>query len=257
MKTRIFLFVAISILLITSMTSVIVEAQTQADCNAYHGASIPDNQIDGVIGPEWNDAGSTNTTINPQGLAEVWTKQDGTDLYVAIRFQADSPHSWVALQFGQDFCMSPSADGAVFGDNTYASDSTNGYCDIHFTDNAAVAPDTIQNGVGAIAVSASNLVVVELKKPLNSGDTAGKDINWSQACSYPMVIMWDSNGGGSSGGTVNHAGGTPLVKTLLISPESNPVPEFPTSTVIVIAAMATVFVAFLTKRYAPNKPATK
>jgi hypothetical protein len=173
------------------------QAQTQTDCNAYRGKTIPDSEIDGVIGPEWDDAGKIKTTINPEGLADVWTKQDGTYLYVAIRFYADSQNPWVAIQFGQAFCMSPSADGALFGDDNYAP---NGYKDIYFLNGGQIGIDAIQNGVGAISVNASNCVVVELKKPLNSGDTAGNDINWTQACSYPMVIMWDSNGGGSGGG---------------------------------------------------------
>jgi len=251
MKTRTILFIALSILLLTAMFSFIVKAQAQADCNAYRGKPIPDSEIDGVIGPEWNDAGYVKTTINPQGLADVWTKQDGTYLYIAIRFYADSRNPWVAIQFGQDFCMSPSADGALFGDDNYAP---NGYKDIYFLEGGQIGIDAIQNGVGAISVNASNAVVVELKKPLNIGDTAGKDINWTQACSYPMVIMWDSNGGGSSGGSVNHAGGTPTVKTLFVSPEANPVPEFPTSTVLVIAAVAMVFVAVVTKRLTRKKP---
>jgi hypothetical protein len=141
--------------------------------------------------------------------------------------------------------MSSSADGAMFGDDNYAA---NGYRDIYFLQSGQVGVDATQNGVGAINVNASNAVVVELKKPLNSGDTAGKDINWTQACSYPMVIMWDSDGGGSSGGSVNHAVGTHTARTLLVNSETNIVPEFPTSIVLVIAAAALVFVAILTKK---------
>jgi hypothetical protein len=246
MKSHILLFIALSILLISPTISFFAEAQAQADCVAYSGNSIPDSQIDGVIGPEWNDAGLVSQfAIDPQGLAQVWTKQDGTYLYVAIRFYADSQNPWVAIQFGQDICMSSSADGAMFGDDNYAA---NGYRDIYFLQSGQVGVDATQNGVGAINVNASNAVVVELKKPLNSGDTAGKDINWTQACSYPMVIMWDSDGGGSSGGSVNHAVGTHTARTLLVNSETNIVPEFPTSIVLVIAAAALVFVAILTKK---------
>jgi hypothetical protein len=189
--------------------------------------------------------------IDPTGLAHLWIKQDGTSLYMAIRFYADSQNPWVSIQFGQDFCMSPSADGALFGDDNYAA---NGYKDIYFLDGGRVGIDAIQDGVGAISVNASNAVIVELKKPLNSGDAAGKDFNWTQACSYPMVIMWDSDGGGSSGGSANHATGAHTVKTVVVSSEVNPVPEFPASTVLVAAAVAMVFVAVFAKRLSPKKP---
>jgi len=250
MKTRTILFVALSILLLSSMFSFVVKAQAQEDCNAYKGSPISDSEINGVIGPEWNDAGSAQMTIDPQGLAHVWTKQDGTYLYLAIRFYADSQNPWVAIQFGQEFCMSPSADGALFGDDNHAA---NGYDDIYFLQGGQIGIDARQDGVGAISVNASNAVVVELKKPLSSGDTAGKDFNWTQACSYPMVIMWDSDGGGSSGGSVNHAYGAHTTKTIFVSSETNPIPEFPTSAVLVIAALAVVFVAVATKRLAPKR----
>ena len=249
MKTRIIVFLTLSILLVTSMFSFVV-AQAQEDCTAYKGSSISDSEINGVIGPEWNDAGSSQITIDPQGLANVWTKQDGTYLYLALRFNADSQNPWVAIQFGQGICMSPSNDGALFGDDNHAA---NGYNDIYFLQNAQIGVDAIQNGVGAISVNASNAVVVELKKPLNSGDTAGKDINWTQACSYPMVIMWDSDGGGSSGGSVNHAYGAHTIRTVLVSSETNSIPEFPTSTILVIGALAVVFVAAATKKLTPKK----
>ena len=247
MKIHTLLFLVVSILSITIIIPLIAEARAQTDCNAYHGNPIPDSEIDGVIGTEWNDAGYvTKIQIDPQGLAELWTKQDGTYLYEAVRFFADSQNPWVAIQFGQDICMSTSADGAMFGDDNYAA---NGYKDIYFLESGQIGVDAIQNGMGAISVNASNSVVVELKKPLGSGDSAGKDINWTQACSYPMVIMWDSDGGGSSGGSVNHAVGTHTARTLLVSSEANPVPEFPTSAVLVIAAVAVVFVAIYTKRF--------
>jgi hypothetical protein len=251
MKTRIFVFSVFSILLlITTVSFEISQVHAQTSCNAYKGSSIPDNEIDGVIGPEWNDAWSSQTAINPTGTADTWIKQDGTNLYIALRFTADSANPWVAIQFGQSFCMSPSADGALFGDDNYAP---NGYKDIYFLESGQIGADATQNGVGAINVNASNTVVVELMKPLNSGDADGKDINWSQACSYPMVISWQSNGGGASGGSVNHAVGTPTVNTVFVSSDVKPVPEFPSATIVLIIGAVTILVAVTMKRHSLKK----
>lgn len=78
--------------------------------------------------------------------------------------------------------------------------------------------DVTQNGKGALTVGAGNVITIELKKPLSSGDAAGKDISWAIGGTYTMVIAWDSDGGGSSGGKVDHTGGTtPTARTIFIA----------------------------------------
>ncbi|MFB3887923.1 MAG: hypothetical protein ACE14S_00405 [Candidatus Bathyarchaeia archaeon] len=222
-------------LLLASLVSVSLVC-AQEDCQAFRGNSIPDSQIDGVIGSEWDDAGSfTNVAISPWGIAHLWLKQDGTNLYVGLRFVADSENPWVAFQLGPSFCMSTSADGAVFGDDNL---SPNGYVDIHFTEGGIVpANDARQDGKGVINVNASKFVIVELKKPLNSGDAEGKDIGWAQGDIGTISIFWDSDGGGSSGGSASHMSANPSSKTVLIS--ADPVPEFP-SIILALALMALV-----------------
>ncbi len=84
-------------LLITSFAT-IKPVSAQYDFNAFLGNSIADIEIDGTIGSEWNDAGNyTDVAINPRGTAEIWTKHDGTYIYIAMRFTADSNNPWVAL----------------------------------------------------------------------------------------------------------------------------------------------------------------
>ena len=216
----------------------------QPDFNAFYGTPIPDSQIDGKIGDEWNDAGScTNVPVAPSRNAEVWTKQDGTYLYVGLRFMADSSNPWVAFEFGPSTCMETNADGALFGDDNY---SPNGYEDIYFTPPAGVTPDQIQDGKGAISVNASNFVTVELKKSLNSGDTAGKDINWTQGSTFMLRIAFDSEGGGSSGGSSNHANESQIARTILI--DANTIPEFPASIVVIGTLSIAIPAILLAKR---------
>lgn len=221
----------------------------QEDFIAYKGAAIPDNEIDGIIGPEWADAGNYTVAIDPSGTAEVWTKQDGTNLYMAINFTADSMNPWVALQLGTTGCMDSSADFAVFGDDNL---SPNGYTDAHILSGTNVVADSVQNGVGAINVASGNLVTIEMKKPLNSGDTAGEDIAWTEGNIYNLVIVWDSNGGGSSGGSTSHRSGTtPTGRSMLIS--GTPVPELTGMMLIAILIIATFSAAILARRMSSRR----
>lgn len=184
------------------------------------GAAIADGSIDGSIGTEWDDAQQyTNFPLDPTGgPATLWLKHDGTYLYLAIQFTADSSNPWFGIQLGVTGCMDP-GDLVLYGDDNFAAD---GYLDAALTgpkSKSGVDVDTVQDGAGAMAIDGSNVVTIELKKPLNSGDAAGSDIAWSPGNIYSMVLVWDSDGGGSSGGAADHAAGTtPTPKTVLIEP---------------------------------------
>jgi len=194
--------------------NVIIAGAGGADLIAQKGAAIPDASIDGTIGTEWNDAKAyTNVPLTPSGTASVWVKNDGTNLYIALQFTADSNNPWVAFQLGATGCMDAGADGTLFGHDSYAA---NGYKDIKFDGTGPILVDTTQNGIGAISVGAGNQLTIELKKPLNSGDTAGGDINWAVGSTYSLVMAWDTNGGGSSGGTTSHRSATPIGRTIQI-----------------------------------------
>ncbi|HEX9262021.1 MAG TPA: hypothetical protein VF893_05785, partial [Candidatus Bathyarchaeia archaeon] len=183
----------------------------QSNFNAYYGSAIDDSKIDGNIGSEWDDAGkTTGVVIDPQGSADVWTKNDGTNLYIAVRFTADSANPWIAIQLGGNSCMEANTDAALFGNDNYNVD---GYVDCYMSGTGGAKADSTQEGRGAINVTASKSVEVELKKSLNSGDAAGKDINWAINETRTMIIIWDSNGRGSSGGTSNHYGNGPVLGT--------------------------------------------
>ncbi len=188
-----------------------------ADLEAIKATTIADTAIDGTIGTEWNDAKHyTSIPIDPQGTAEIWVKNDGTNIYIAIKFTADSNNPWLALQMGTTGCMDSGADVAILGHDTLAA---NGYSDAYYDTSSSVKADTTQNGKGAITVGTGNVVSIELKKPLSSGDTGGKDIAWTVGNTYFMVMAWDTNGGGSSGGAVSHRSGTtPTARSILIGP---------------------------------------
>jgi len=212
--------------------------------DAYKANPIADTSIDGTVGAEWDDAGHyTDVPIDPDGqYAEVWVKHDGTYLYMAIKFNPDSSDAWLALQLGTTGCMDSTADVAIFGHNNL---EPNGYSDAYF-DRKTVVADASQDGVGAMSVNPGNFITIELKKPLDSGDSAGNDIAWTEGNEYSIVIAWDSDGGGSSGGLVSHRGGTtPSVKTIFIDPLPPPIPEFPWGLELVMAIAPAISVVYL------------
>ena len=245
------LFLMLMLPLLIAACATITPVSAQQDFDAYSGAAIDNSAIDGTIGSEWDDAGSyTNVAISPQGTADIWTKNDGTYLYMAVRFTADSNNPWVALLFGGTACMQSGADGGLFGNDNYAA---NGYRDISFKGFTEISVDASQDGTGAINVDSSNLVTVELKKPLNSGDSDGKDIAWAEGSTYALIIMWNSNLYGTSSGSVTHSDGPIADRTIFIN--SNAIPEFSALMFTVLLA-ATAISAFLLKRRITAKPMT-
>ena len=243
------LLLAIMLGLLITACAPVTLVFAQQDFDAFSGNPIADSSIDGAIGSEWDDAGSyTGVDISPQGTADIWAKQDGTYLYMAVRFTADSNNPWVAFLLGGATCMTANTDGALFGNDDYAA---NGYQDVWFGGIGIITADTSQDGIGAITIDSANQVTTELKKPLNSGDTAGKDIDWAEENTYAMLIMWDSNGGGSSGGSVSHSAGPLKESKILIN--SNVVPEF-SPLMFYALIFATAVSAILLKKRIRAKP---
>jgi hypothetical protein len=233
-----------AVLTVTIIVASINPIYAQFDFDSFLGSSISDGEIDGVIGSEWDDAGNyPSTTIEPTGTAKIWTKNDGTYLYIAIEFTADSSNPWVGIQFEKTSHMSPGADGAIFGHDRIGA---NEYRDISFGGFGSISSDENQDGVGAINLGTSNLVIIELKKPLSSGDSAGADIDWDVDESYTLIILWDSNGGGSSGGSSGHTGSSQLNRTIFINP--NVIPEFSALTVSVVLVAIAILVFFFKRK---------
>lgn len=233
-----------TILIFTILFSFIPLIYAQFDFDSFLGSSISDTQIDGIIGTEWDDAGNyPEISIGPSGIAEIWTKNDGTYLYIAIEFTADSSNPWVGIQFERTSHMSSGADGAIFGNDRIGP---NEYRDISFGGFGQIASDTTQDGVGAINIGDSNLVTIEIKKPLSSGDSSGSDIDWNVDESYTLIIIWDSNGGGSSGGSSSHTGSSQINRTIFINP--NVIPEFSTILLVPLFITATLLAIFYRRK---------
>ena len=225
----------------------------QFDFNAFLGNPISNGEIDGIIESEWDDAGNyLDIAIEPSATAEIWTKHDRTYLYIAMQIRVDSANPWVAFQFDHTSHMSSGADGALFGHERLGA---NEYRDISFGGFGSISADTIQDGVGAIRVGDSNLITVELKKPLSSGDSAGNDIAWDVTNTYTLVIRWDSNGGGSSGGSTSHLSGPLGYRTVFIN--TNEIPEFPGLTLFVVLVTIAILVIILKRRGLNFKPKPK
>ncbi len=220
--------ITLILLLIFPLISITIPfVNAQSDFTMFLGSSINDSNIDGVIGDEWDDVLSyNNIEISPHGNAQIWIKHDQTHLYVAVIFEADSNNPWIALQLGNPNCMTSNTDGAIFGHDLLSSD---GYQDIYFGGFGIIRSDISQDGKGAMNISVSNTVTVEVKKPLNTQDADGKDIQWSENNFYDVIIMWDSDGGGSSGGTTSHTSNSPKPKTIYIELQETPAPS-PTPT---------------------------
>jgi hypothetical protein len=241
------LFLVCSFLLI-SLCASLITVNGQAAFTAFAGATIEDSKIDGVIGNEWNDAGTyPEASIFGNKTAALWLKHDGSYLYVAYRIVGDSNNPWSAMQFSDLNCMANGADAVLLGHDEY---SPNGYVDISFGGMGIIYVDAVQNGKGVINVEAAN-ITVELKKPLNSGDTGGKDIAWSTNRTYIFRIMWDSDGNGSSGGNTSHqTTGNPNVIALSVQA----VPEIPSAVFFgfLIAILVCAFVFAKSKGYVEN-----
>jgi len=200
------LFLTVILGLLVTACATITPVSAQHDFDAYLGKTINDTAIDGAIGSEWDNTGNyTGFAINPQGTADVWTKHDGTILYKAVRFTADSNNPWVAFLLSGTKCIKSGADGALLGHDSYA---TTGYRDISFNGFTDISVGASQDGTGGITVDSSNIVTFELKKPLSSGGSDGKDTAWTEDSTYALIIMWNSNIHGASGESIAHSNGT-------------------------------------------------
>jgi len=242
-----FAFICVSAAIIAGLAATGVRAAV-TNFVAPAGTAIADGNIDGVIGTEWSDANVyLNVPINPTAAtAQVSLKQDNTYLYIAVVWTADIAQPWFSIEFGATGCMNNGADGALFGNDGSTQAGLGGawsggvglYRDVEFGGPGSVAADAIQNGVGAIRNSGSNVMVVELKKPLNSGDAAGNDVAWAVGNTYDLLMTWDSNGGGNpGGGSANMQSTTTDSQTVQLSAVA--IPEFPTTAILLVTVAGT------------------
>ena len=220
----------------------------QSDLIAYRGTGFHYGSIDAYIDlqTEWNDANYyPSVELAPQGTAEVWIKHSPQTLYIALKFTVDSADPWVGFQFEQSDHMASGADGAILGNSQLGS-----YADVTFGGAGSVSKDSIQDGYGAIHVSSSNVVSVELYKPLRSDDS--NDIDWVTGETYSLVLIWDSDGGGSDGGSADHKSASDTNMSITLDP--NLIPEFSEIAVYVsLIAFTCALVFFKRKSILQNR----
>ena len=83
------LLMIVGLLIVGFFAVALVSAQP--DFEAFLGQTIADDNIDAVIGAEWDDAGYySDVAFDPTGTGELWAKQDSTHVYFAVKFTADS-----------------------------------------------------------------------------------------------------------------------------------------------------------------------
>ena len=221
-KSCISLGLLLSLLIFGNIFFGVSLVSAQSDFIAFRGGGFHDGMIDGYIDltSEWNDANYyPSVELTPQGTAEVWIKHAAGILFIALKFTADSDNPWVGIQYQESDHMSSGADGSMIGNDGLGA---NKYVDVTFGGEGIVSADSSQDGIGAIIVSDSNVVSIELKKPLSSGDSG--DIDWVVGESYPIILIWDSDGGGSNGGSSNHQSGSDATMSIFLDP--NLIPEF-------------------------------
>jgi hypothetical protein len=213
----------------------------QSDFIAYRGGGFHDGQIDGYIdSSDWNDAGYyPSVALAPSGTGELWIKHSAGTLFIALKFTADSSNPWVGIQYQESVPMASGADGSIFGNDNLGS----GYVDVTFGGEGVVSADSSQDGVGYMYVTASNVVSLELKKPLSSGDSG--DIAWDVGNSYNLTLIWDSDGGGSSEGSADHQSGSIENISIFLNPDV--IPEF-SALIMTLSLIATTLLVIIYKR---------
>ena len=196
----------------------------------YSAASIVDADLDGNPGTgAWSDAGSwtiplENGESSAYGSATLYAKHDDANVYFRVDGKIDVPwtsvaadHFWLGMQ------ASPSStshhgggtwDGVFFGESSIVPTET--YPPVAVDTNGFSKPpakDTTQNDIGKMAYSgaaAPYSFTAEWKRPLSSGDSQDLAFVADGTTAYNFFVSTDSDGGGSSGGAIDHSGVTNL-----------------------------------------------
>lgn len=166
--------------------------------------------VDGVIGPEWNNAGRVDLAIDVGGLlvpATFYAMNDATYLYVALRVtNTQRDPSWFqtfSMKFDND------ADGVgEEGDDAFILYPSNDLHDIYATSlppcNESTAlcwlfdTDTSGSYDGTAAIRRdTSYAVYEIAKPLRSGD-AGHDFTLAEGSVIGWVMQFTFNSGGGA-----------------------------------------------------------
>ncbi|NIN65976.1 MAG: PKD domain-containing protein [Anaerolineae bacterium] len=203
----------------------------------FSSTSVLDADLDGDPSTgAWEDALSVvipleNGEPDPIGSATLFVKHDGGYLYFRIDGFMDilwvstaGDHFWLGFQVsptGTSHHGSGEWDGTFFGHSSFATQpvavDTNGF-------RRPPAEDASQDVIGFMGSSGVAYpypFTAEWKRPLSSGDADDLIYVADGTTTYNFFATTDSNGGGSSGGNINHLEMTNL-NTMRIAPGEVP-----------------------------------
>lgn len=192
----------------------------------YSSTAVADTDLDGNPGTgAWSDATSWTITLengasSPYGTATLYAKHDGSYVYFRVDGKIDvawtsssGNHFWFGMQFSltgtSHHSGSGSWDGVFFGESAYTPAPT--YPPLAVDTNGFSKPpakDTAQNDLGKMGYSGSSApysFTVEWKRALSTGDSQDVTFTADGTAKYNFYATTDSDGGGSSGGAIDHS----------------------------------------------------
>jgi len=238
-------------------------------------ASIPvaDGDLDGYPNTGiWSDANYytvdlENGAATPYGKAVVYFKHDSVDIYFRIDGKIDVPwvsatgqHFWIGFQInavGVTGHHKSTGQDTIFFGETDASYGTISYPLIPIDTYGGGKPptkDASQDAIGTARYSGTSApynFTAEWKRKLNTGDSNDVALVADGSTAYSFYVTTDSDGGGSSGGTIDHRAVTNANTMTLAAPP--PVPEFPLGLAPLMLLAPLISIVYLWRMHTKRK----
>lgn len=167
----------------------------EPDLEASYGTGIEQKDLDGIIGPEWDDATETEMRLGRYS-AKVLIKRDQRRLYVALVIATRRRF----IKGFEGYVVFDNGDGRDYsrGDDMMVVEAGNGElvdADYYYRGTYDYRLDTRVGGqcnaYGAGLYDASNgTYVFEFMKDLSSGDT--RDVDLCSGCDGVAIFGWAS-----------------------------------------------------------------
>ncbi len=199
-------------------------AATVAIAAPYSATLVAASDLDGDPSTgAWSDAASylvplENGELDPYGSATLYIKHDGTNYYARIDGKIDVPwtsptgnHFWLGVNTGPSTVTGHHKTGQdliFFGETSYP-DVTYPLTPIDASGSGRPPlMDTQQDAVGMLkfaGTTAPYSFTAEWRRALTTGDSQDITLLADGSTIYNLYITTDSNGGGSSGGNIDHS----------------------------------------------------
>lgn len=159
------------------------------------GSTIPVDALDGVIGPEWDDADSVEMRLGKY-RATIYQKRDGTHLYIAMVIRTSRRF----IRGFEGYIVFENGDGREYsrGDDMLLVEAGQGElvdADYYYMGTYDYRLDTRaagrRNADGAGRFDAGEgTYTFEFRKELMSGD--GRDAQLCTGCDFSLIYGWAS-----------------------------------------------------------------